>query len=528
MSANSEACNMDVNNRSNLSHIAKGTSKVSAMTLISRITGFGREMVCASLFGASSSFDAFVVAFKIPNFLRRLFAEGAFAQAFIPILSEYRAIRTQDDVYKLLNNVAGVLGTILILVSILGMLGAPLIIKMFAPGFGDDSSRMYLAVDLLRITFPYILFISLTAFVGSILNSYDKFIMPAFAPVLLNISMISCAFMFAHSFREPVTALAWGVFLGGVAQLLFLLFFAWKIHLLPWPSLTGDTTGVKRILKNMLPAIFGVSVAQINLLFDTIFASFLPKGSISWLYYSDRIMEFPLGVFGVALATVVLPHLSREHAKNNQKDFIHTIDWSLQLIILIGLPAALGLFFLAQPLLITLFNYGKFTAVDVYKTSLSLQAFASGLIAFVSIKILASANYARKDIRTPVKIAALCMVINVVLSVILMQFFQHVGLALSGAITGFINAGLLLRSVIKRNIYKPVLDWKKFSIRVIVANALWLSLIIVFNPSITTWLVWGPVNRLVTLFVIIISAIIIYFGSLRLLGFNLRQQLSLD
>ncbi len=499
------------------------------MTFISRISGFGREMVCAHYFGAGSSFDAFVVAFKLPNFLRRLFAEGAFAQAFIPILSEYRAVRTQQDVYRLLNHVAGVLGLILMMVSILGMLTAPWIIKGFAPGFmANGSARLYLASDLLRITFPYIFFISLTAFVGSILNSYDKFIMPAFAPVLLNVAMIACAILFAGYFKEPVTALAWGVFFGGVAQLSFLLFFSWKIKLLPRPRLTGDKPGVTRILKNMLPAIFGVSVAQINLLFDTLFASFLPLGSVSWLYYSDRIIEFPMGVFGVALTTVVLPHLSREHAKNNEKDFNRTIDWSLQLIILLGLPAALGIFCLTKPLLITLFNYGKFSVLDVYKTSLSLQAFSVGLIALVSIKILASANYARKDIKTPVRIAALCMIINILLSLVLMQYFYHVGLAMAGATTGFINAGLLLYSLIKRGIYKPVLNWRVFLPKVITANIIWVFLLLILNPEISTWFAWDRLHRTIVLFALITAVILTYFGSLKLLGFNLKKQLSLD
>ncbi|MBP9722501.1 MAG: murein biosynthesis integral membrane protein MurJ [Gammaproteobacteria bacterium] len=509
-------------------HLTKGTTRVSAMTIVSRVSGFAREMVCASFFGASSSFDAFIVAFKIPNFLRRLFAEGAFAQAFVPILSEYRATRSSGDVKKLLNNVAGMLGVVLLIVSVIGMLAAPLVIRVFAPGFSADGSRLHLAVDLLRITFPYIFFVSLMAFTGSILNSYDRFSMPAFAPVLLNISMIACAVLLATCFSEPVTALAWGVFLGGVTQLGFLMFFAWKIHLLPKPSLSGDEVGVKRILKNMLPAIFGVSVAQINLLFDTVFASFLPLGSISWLYYSDRIMEFPLGVFGVALATVVLPHLSREFAKSNHKEFVHTIDWALQLIILIGLPSALGLFVLAEPLLITLFNYGKFTAIDVYKTALSLQAFACGLLAFVSIKILASANYARKDIKTPVKIAALCMVINVVLSLILMQFFHHVGLALSGAITGIINAALLLRSLIKRNIYQPLLGWKVFISRVLLANFAWVSLVLIFNPSSVTWLQWNALTRGSILLGIISSVMAVYFLVLKAAGLNFKQQLRLD
>jgi putative peptidoglycan lipid II flippase len=520
--------NTDDTNINNTSQIARGTGLVGSMTIISRILGFIRDMVCAKIFGASASYDAFLVAFKIPNFLRRLFAEGAFAQAFVPILSEYRATKSKQSVYKLLNHVSGMLGGILLIVATLGMLLAPVIIRIFAPGFETTGPRLDLAVNLLRITFPYIFFISLTAFLGSILNSFDKFAMPAFTPVLLNIAMIASALLLSSYFAEPVTALAWGVFVGGVLQFGFLIFFVWKINLLPKPSLSGDQTGVSRILKNMIPALFGVSVAQINLLFDTIFASFLPKGSISWLYYSDRLMEFPLGVFGVALATVVLPHLSRQHAQENQQDFEFTLDWTLQLIILIGLPAALGLFLLAEPLVITLFNYGKFTALDSYMAGMSLKAFACGLLAFVSIKILASANYARKDIRTPVRIAAVCMVINIILSLILMQFFYHVGLAMAGAITGFLNAGLLLIVLVKRKIYKPILDWKKFTARITVANLAWVFLLYQFNPRVDTWLSWGAFNRVVAIFTIISLVLIVYFSVLRLLGFNLRKQLVLS
>ncbi len=508
--------------------IARGTGLVGLITIVSRISGFARDTVCAKIFGASASYDAFIVAFKIPNFLRRLFAEGAFAQAFVPILSEYRATKSPEAVSKLLNHVAGILGSILLIVATLGMLLAPVIIRIFAPGFDVYDTRFDLAVNLLRITFPYIFLISLTAFIGSILNSFDRFGMPALTPVLLNVAMIVCALFGAGYFTNPVTALAWGVFLGGVLQLVFLIFFVWKIHLLPKPAFSGDQIGVSRILKNMLPALFGVSVAQINLLCDTIFASFLPNGSISWLYYSDRLMEFPLGVFGVALATVVLPHLSRQHATLNQKDFEYTLDWALQLILLIGLPAALGLFVLAEPLMITLFKYGEFTEIDVYQAGMSLKAFSCGLLAFVSIKILASANYARKDIKTPVRIAAFCMVMNIILSLILMQFFYHVGLAMAGAITGFLNAGLLFLSLVKRGIYKPILDWKKFSMRIVTANLIWVLLVYKYNPALDIWLAWGALNRLAVLIIIIFFVMVAYVSVLTLLGFNLKKQLVIN
>lgn len=512
----------------NTANIAKGTSMVGAMTVISRILGFIRDMVSAKIFGASASYDAFIVAFKIPNFLRRLFAEGAFAQAFVPILSEYRATRSRESVNKLLNHVSGVLGSILLMVSVIGMVLAPYIIRVFAPGFDLEGPRLDLAIDLLRITFPYIFFISITALLGSTLNCFERFAMPAFTPVLLNVAMIVSALFFASRFDDPVTALAWGVSIGGVLQFLFLLFFVWKINLLPRPKLSGDSQGVSRILRNMLPALFGVSVAQINLLFDTIFASFLPNGSISWLYYSDRLMEFPLGVFGVALSTVVLPHLSREHSVDNHSGFQYTLDWALQLIVLIGLPAALGLFILAEPLLITLFNYGAFSATDVYQSGMSLKAFACGLFAFINIKILASANYARKDIRTPVRIAAFCMVVNIILSLILMQFFYHIGLAMAGAITGFLNAGLLLAVLIKRDIYKSVLSWRTFMPKVLIANSVWVVLLYQLKPAVSDWLLWPAYTRAGVLTFVVCSVISVYFLILKLMGFNLKKQLILD
>jgi putative peptidoglycan lipid II flippase len=515
------------NNQQTSHKIVRSTGVVGIMTMLSRVLGFVRDMVCAKIFGAGASYDAFIVAFKIPNFLRRLFAEGAFAQAFVPILSEYRATRSKESIDKLLRHVAGVLGIILLIVSVLGMLCAPFIIRLFAPGFIGEEHRFYLSIDLLRITFPYIFFISLTAFLGSILNTFDKFAMPALTPVLLNLTMIISAIMFAQYFNDPIQALAWGVFVGGIVQLLFLLFFVRRNNLFPKPALSGDHDGVKRIMTNMLPALFGVSVAQINLLFDTVFASFLPQGSISWLYYSDRLMEFPLGVFGVALSTVVLPHLSMQYSKKHTKEFEFTLDWTLQLILLIVLPATLGLFILAEPLLVTLFHYGKFSAYDVYQSSLSLRAFASGLIAFVSIKILASAHYARKDIKTPVKIATVCMVVNVLLSLILMQFFYHTGLAMAGSITGFLNAGLLLATLIKRDIYKPVLAWQSFALKVLLANVVWVVLLQYFLPATSLWLEWSSMHRAAVLLIIIGIVMLLYFIVLRLLGFNFKKQLTL-
>src|SRR5690554_3481484 len=331
---------------------------VSIMTMLSRVLGMVRDVVVAAYFGSQSEADAFFIAFKIPNFLRRLFAEGAFAQAFVPVLSEYRARFTLAEVQHLVNRVTGTLGLTLAGITLLGVAGAPVLITLFAPGFHGQTEKLALATDMLRITFPYLFLISLTALCGSILNSYGRFAVPAFTPVLLNLSMIGATLFMTPYFTEPVMALAWGVFIAGVAQLLFQMPFLWKMRLLPRPRVVAKDPGVKRIMLLMIPALFGVSVSQINLLLDTVLASFLQTGSVSWLYYADRLSELPLGAFGIAIGTVILPALSRHHATEKPEDFSNTIDWALRMVLLVGVPAALALAVLAEPLIATLFFYG--------------------------------------------------------------------------------------------------------------------------------------------------------------------------
>jgi putative peptidoglycan lipid II flippase len=369
--------------------LLKSTAVVSAMTLVSRVLGFVRDIIIARIFGAGFEADAFFVAFRIPNFMRRLFAEGAFNQAFVPLLSEYKEQQPQAEVKDLVDSITGVLGTILALITVTGVLAAPWLVYLFAPGFGNDPQRYDLTVSLLRLTFPYLLFISLTALAGSILNSYGRFAVPAFTPVLLNLSLIACALLLAPTMSEPVTALAIGVFIAGLVQLGFQLPFLHRLGLLPRPRLRHRNPGVKRLLTLMVPTLLGSSVAQVNLLFDTLIASFLTAGSVSWLYYSDRLVEFPLGMFGMALGTVILPRLSRQQARLQREDFNHTLDWGMRLVILVGLPSALGLGLLAEPILSTLFQYGEFTARDATMAGHSLLAYAVGLPAFLLIRILA-------------------------------------------------------------------------------------------------------------------------------------------
>ena len=450
--------------------LLKSTGIVSGMTSLSRVTGFIRDVVYAQMFGAGAVTDAFFVAFRIPNFLRRLFAEGAFSLAFVPVFAEYQTQHSRKELEDLVDQVAGTLGVILLLITAAGVAAAPVLILLFAPGFTADAEKYALTVEMLRITFPYLLFISLTAFAGGILNSCGRFAIPAVTPVLLNLTMIAAALWLAPRMEQPVVGLAWGVFIAGILQLGFQIPFLWRVKLLPRPRWGWAARGVQKILKLMVPAIFGSSVMQINLLIDTVVASFLISGSVSWLYYSDRLVEFPLGIFGVALGTVILPRLSRQHASAEVAGFSRTLDWALRWALLIGFPASVALILLAGPLLSALFQYGAFTAHDVAMASRSLMAFAFGLVAFMLIKVLAPGFYARQDTRSPVKYGVIAMVANTVLVLILVWPLAHVGLALATSLAAFLNAGLLFVNLRRREIYQPGAGWPKFLTQLFVAT----------------------------------------------------------
>jgi putative peptidoglycan lipid II flippase len=450
--------------------LLKSTGIVSGMTSLSRVTGFIRDVVYAQMFGAGAVTDAFFVAFRIPNFLRRLFAEGAFSLAFVPVFAEYQTQHSRKELEELVDQVAGTLGVILLLITAAGVVAAPVLILLFAPGFTADAEKYALTVEMLRITFPYLLFISLTAFAGGILNSCGRFAIPAVTPVLLNLTMIAAALWLAPRMEQPVVGLAWGVFIAGILQLGFQIPFLWRVKLLPRPRWGWAARGVQKILKLMVPAIFGSSVMQVNLLIDTVVASFLISGSVSWLYYSDRLVEFPLGIFGVALGTVILPRLSRQHASAEVAGFSRTLDWALRWALLIGIPASVALILLAGPLLSALFQYGAFTAHDVAMASRSLMAFAFGLVAFMLIKVLAPGFYARQDTRSPVKYGVIAMVANTVLVLILVWPLAHVGLALATSLAAFLNAGLLFVNLRRREIYQPGAGWPKFLTQLFVAT----------------------------------------------------------
>ncbi|MDS4020682.1 MAG: murein biosynthesis integral membrane protein MurJ [Candidatus Competibacter sp.] len=468
--------------------LLKSTGIVSAMTSLSRVTGFIRDMVYAQMFGAGAGTDAFFVAFRIPNFLRRLFAEGAFSQAFVPVFSEYQTQRSREELQELVDQVAGTLGAILLLISAIGVLAAPVLILLFAPGFTADAGKYELTVEMLRITFPYLLFISLTAFAGGVLNSCGKFAIPAVTPVLLNLTMIAAALWLAPRMEQPVVGLAWGVFIAGVIQLSFQIPFLRQVKLLPRPRWGWAAQGVQQVLKLMLPALFGSSVAQVNLLIDTVLASFLVSGSVSWLYYSDRLVEFPLGIFGVALGTVILPKLSRHHASAETVHFSHTLDWALRWALLIGVPATVALILLSGPILSALFQYGEFDARDVAMSTRSLMAFALGLVAFMLIKVLAPGFYARQDTRSPVKYGLIAMGANTALVLMLIWPLAHAGLALATSLAAFLNAGLLFFNLRRRDIYQPRAGWVKFLAQLAAAN-LAMGLILWFGAgSLEHWL----------------------------------------
>lgn len=503
--------------------LLRSTSLVSLMTFISRILGFARDMVIANFFGAQAGMDAFFVAFRIPNFMRRLFAEGAFAQAFVPVLAEYQKTRSADDIRVFISRIAGYLSSILTLVTIVGVVAAPIIVFLFAPGFSEDSIRADLATYMLRITFPFLMLVSLTAMAGAILNTYGYFGVPAFTPVILNISLILSALYLCPTLPQPVTGLAWGVLIAGILQLLFQFPFLHQKGFLIRPRVVRDDPGVNKVLKLMIPALFGVSIAQLNLMVDSIFASFLKIGSVSWLFYTDRLADFPLGVFGVAISTVILPHLSRKHAEQSVEHYSSALDWGLRAILLIGIPAGIALCLFAMPMIASCFGYGKFTVTDVLQTQKSLATMALGVPAFMMVKVLASGFYARQDISTPVKVGALSMVVNTILCSLLIWSMAHAGLTLASALAGYVNCGCLLFLLMRRKFYKPSPGWLKYGMQLFLANAalglyLWFA-----QGTVDYWMRFAAVARLGLLMAHVLAAILVYVLVLGIAGLRPGQ-----
>jgi len=506
------------------SGLLKASVITGSMTMLSRILGLIRDIVIARVFGTTDAADVFFLANKIPNFMRRLFAEGAFNQAFVPILSEYRSQKSHIEVVSLINSVTFSLGGFLLLL-VVGVVGlAPWLGIPIAYGFTDEPEKFALFVEMLRITFPYLLLISLAALCSAILNSYGKFAIPAVTPALLNVSLISSSFLLAPYMREPELALAWGVLIAGVAQLFFQLPFLHQINLMPRPKRDHTHEGVIRIKKLMLPALFGVSVTQINLLLDTFIASLLITGSVSWLYFSDRLMELPLGTFGIAIAIVVLPNLSKQHAESSMQEFSETLDWSFRLVCLVAIPSTVALILIAEPLLITLFQNENFTIVDVVSAAGSLRAYAIGLLAFMAIKIFSPGYFARQNTKTPVRIGIIAMMANMVMNILFyLNGFAHIGLALATSIAAFINAGLLMVGLFKEKVFYFQVGWGWFLVQLLFANLLLSYFLISFSGDWEAWQQLTTGAQIVRLSLLVAGGVITYFGGLFCCGLRWQQ-----
>ncbi len=493
------------------------------MTLLSRIMGFIRDMLVAQVFGASAGYDAFLIAFKLPNFFRGLLAEGAFAQSFVPLLAEYRDQKTHAETQHYLNAVAGTLALILFVFTIVAILFAPVFVKIFAPGFEYGTERFTLATEMLRITFPYLFFISLVAFAGGILNTYGKFAVPAVTPVLLNLALIASVVLLASRMANPIEALAWGVLIGGVLQFLFQIPFLIRMKMLPHPTLGFKDPGVRKLLRLIVPLIYGASIVQINLVITTMFASFLVVGSVSWLYYAERLMQFPLGVFGVALATVVLPYLAKEHSRKDTKTYGQIFDWAVKTGLLISIPAALALYLLATPMLTTLFEYRQFTSFDVAQSARALQMFSLGLLSFIMIKVFAAACYARQDMKGPVKIATISLFFNVALNASLIGVMQHAGLALSTSLSATLTVILLYWRLHKYHNIRLQSDWGIYVIRVLLSNFS-MGLVLYFSVQwVGDWSALSAGLRTAYLTAIILAGVVVYAGVLLITGFRPRD-----
>lgn len=503
----------------------RSTIVVSAMTMLSRVLGLLRDMVLLTVFGASKEFDVFVVAFRIPNFFRRLFAEGAFSQAFIPVLTEYKSERLHAEVQILISRVFGCLLVMMSTITLIAMIAAPAIVYIYAPGFHDHPEKFAHAVEMFRLTIPYLLFMSLTAFASSILNSYGSFFSPAFSPVLLNIAMIAAAWWLTPYMEIPIMSLGWAVLIAGFIQLAIQIPELWRKKLLITPKVDFKHEGVQKILKLMLPALFGVSVTQINLLLNTVWASFMQDGSVSWLYSAERMTELPLGLIGVAIGTVILPSLSARHAEQNTEKFKAMIDWAARVIILVGVPASIALFMLSTPIIQSLFQRGEFTVEDTHMTALALQCMSGGVLAFMLIKVFAPGFYAQQDTKTPVRVGLIAVATNAISNIILITLFKwidwhapHMALAASSSISALMNAGLLYFYLHQRGIYRFGPHWKKITVQYTIANVALIAGLLLglhfYQSDLSQWL---RVGQLIGLCII---GVIAYIVALFAVGFR--------
>ncbi len=504
-------------------NLLRALATVSSWTLVSRVLGYVRDFFIARVFGAGLATDAFFVAFRIPNLLRRLFGEGAFSQAFVPILADYRGKRGEAETRALADCVATLLLVALVVTAALGVAGATLIVYVSAPGFADQPDKFALTTTLVRITFPYVLFISLVAFAAGILNTWNRFAVPAATPALLNVSFIVAAAFLAERFDPPVLALAWAVVAGGVLQLALQLPFLARIGMLPRWRLSLRHPGLRQVLTLMAPAVFGVSVAQVSLLLNTVFASFLVTGSVSWLYYADRLMEFPAGVLGAALGTILLPSLARYHSGGAPQEYSRLLDWGLRLTLLLALPAAAALAVLALPLIATLFHYGRFGAEDAWATRQALVAYSLGLVGLILVKILAPGFYARQNVATPVKIGMLTLVATQLMNLALIGPLKHAGLALAIGLGACLNAGLLYRHLRKQGIYHPQPGWGAFAAKVAGAVGVMAAVLHFSMGAASWWLESGWQARVPAIAGLVALGAAVYGACLAALGFRLRD-----
>ena len=495
------------------------------MTLLSRITGLLRETIKATAFGAGLQMDAFEAAFRLPNLLRRLFAEGAFSQAFVPILAEYRRKRGAEATRDLVGNVGTLLAIALVVLSIAGSLAAPWLVYLLAGGFARTPGKVELTADMIRIVFPYILFVSLVSLAGGVLNVFRRFAIPAFTPVMLNLSVIGAAIFLARWFDPPILALAWGVAIGGVAQLVLQVRPLLAIGMLPRPLFAWRDEGMRRVLIAMGPAVIGVSAAQISALINTQLAALLGDGRISWITYADRLMEFPSALLGVALGTILLPSLAQHHSDADSEQYSALLDWGLRLAVVLALPAAVALAILALPLVSTLYQYGRFTVNDVVQTELALLGYTIGLPALIFVKILAPGFYARQVMGTPVKIAFATVLITQACAVLFAWplGLEQAGLTLATSVGACFNASLLFWLLLRKRFYQPRPGWLRFFVKVCVAVALLAITIAVARGPGATWLAAGVAYKMGRLGLVVVAGACVYFGALYALGFRIAD-----
>ena len=512
----------------------KSASIISVCTLGSRVTGLGRDLLIASLFGANAMTDAFNVAFRIPNMFRRLFGEGAFAQAFVPELATTRARDGDSAARVLVEHVYTILFVVLAITCVVGVLGAPLLVMSLGGGLSQTEHGYDAAVQMTQIMFPYIGFISLVAMAAGVLNTWGHFALPASAPMLLNVSIIGVAWYAAPWFQSrgwpTIYTLAYGVMLGGVLQLIFMLAALHKTGIRPCPRLGFQVlrtawrdAGCQRIVSRMVPALFAVGVAQLSLLINTQIASYLTPGSVSWLSYADRLLEFPIALLGVAMGIALLPNLSQAWVSGDHQRYCEMLDWGLRAVLLLTVPCVLALLILATPLVAVLFHYGAFTGHDVLQTRLALMGYGVGLLGMVSIKVLAPGFFAKGDVKTPAQIAVLVLLVTQLLNWVLVPWLAHAGLALSIGLGAWVNAGILWWGLRRRGVFRLGRGWWRFLFQVGLASGL-LAVCMWWGAAHFDWLAMQqqPWHRMQYLFGTLAVSVCLYFGTLHLLGFNWR------